>query len=105
MRAFVGQAVLASDVVEELIPGAAVQDDDALLESFRSLSTSGLHGVGTCRMGTAGDAVVDPALKVHGVEGLRVADCSVMPRLISGNTNAPAMALGWRAAQIILGKA
>lgn len=105
MRAYVGQAALAGDVGEELIPGAAVQEDAALLESFRSLSTSGLHGVGTCRMGAADEAVVDPALKVHGVEGLRVADCSVMPRLISGNTNAPAMALGWRAAQIILGKA
>ena len=105
MRAYVGQTALADDVGEELIPGAAVQEDAALLESFRSLSTSGLHGVGTCRMGAADEAVVDPALKVHGVEGLRVADCSVIPRLISGNTNAPAMALGWRAAQIILGKA
>lgn len=102
MRSYAGQAALADDVGEELIPGAQVQDDAALLDSFRSLSTSGLHGVGTCRMGREGEAVLDPSLRVHGVEGLRVADCSVMPNLITGNTNAPAMAVGWRAAQIIL---
>lgn len=101
MREYVAQAALVDDVGQELIPGVQVQDDDALLDTFRSLSTSGLHGVGTCRIGAEGDAVVDPSLRVHGVEGLRVADCSVMPRLITGNTNAPAMALGWRAAEII----
>ena len=102
MRRYVAQAALAEDVGEELAPGAQVQDDAALLDSFRSLSTSGLHGVGTCRMGREGEAVLDPSLRVYGVKGLRVADCSAMPGLITGNTNAPAMALGWRAAEIIL---
>lgn len=102
MRTYVAQPALAEDTGEELIPGAQVQDDEALLDSFRALGTSGLHGVGTCRMGREGDAVLDPALRVYGVDGLRVADCSAMPGLVTGNTNAPAMALGWRAAELIL---
>ncbi len=102
MRRFAQQAALAEDVGEELLPGAHVQDDEALLDSFRTLSTCGLHGVATCRMGRAGDAVVDPALRVYGVDGLRVADCSIMPGLVTGNTNAPAMAVGWRMADILL---
>lgn len=101
MRDYVAQPALAQDVGEECIPGAQVQSDEALLDSFRALSTSSLHGVGTCRMGGGETAVLDARLKVRGVEGLRVADCSVMPGTISGNTNAPAMALGWRAAQIL----
>lgn len=103
MRNFVAQAVLSEDVGEELIPGAQVQDDTSLLHSCRALGTSGLHGVGTCRMGREGEAVLDASLRVYGVTGLRVADCSAMPGLVTGNTNAPAMALGWRAAQIIAG--
>ncbi|HZV09998.1 MAG TPA: GMC family oxidoreductase, partial [Novosphingobium sp.] len=63
-------------------------------------------GTGTCRMGPAsgaegGDAVVDAQLRVHGVSGLRVVDCSIMPTSISGNTNGPAMAVAWRAAELI----
>ncbi len=101
MRAYVAQPALAEDVGEELIPGADVQDDAALLDRFRLLSTSGLHGVGTCAMGGDDSAVLDAHLRVRGVDGLRVVDCSAMPGLISGNTNAPAMALGWRAAAIV----
>ena len=97
------QEALAEDVGEELLPGAAVQSDEAILDNFRELSTSGLHGVGTCRMGREGESVLDPALRVHGIGGLRVADCSAMPGLVTGNTNAPAMALGWRAADLVLG--
>ena len=102
MRDYVAQTALADDVGEELIPGADVQSDAELLDSFRALGTSGLHGVGTCRMGREGEAVLDASLRVYGVEGLRVADCSAMPGLVTGNTNAPAMALGWRAADILL---
>ncbi|AUW58942.1 glucose-methanol-choline oxidoreductase [Sphingobium sp. SCG-1] len=101
MRAYVDQPALAEDVGEECIPGAQVQEDAALLESFRALSTSGLHGVGTCRMGGDDRAVLDPYLRVRGVDRLRVIDCSIMPGTISGNTNAPAMAVGWRAAQLL----
>jgi choline dehydrogenase-like flavoprotein len=89
-------------VGEELVPGDRCQTDDDILQAIRRLSTSGLHGVATCRMGKDDASVVDGHLRVRGVENLRVADCSVMPSLVSGNTNAPAMALGWRAADIII---
>lgn len=102
MRAFVKQPVLATWVGEELVPGSACLTDAEILEAVTRLSTSGLHGVATCRMGQDDESVVNPNLCVRGVRGLRVADCSVMPALISGNTNAPAMALGWRASDILL---
>ncbi|MBV1689508.1 GMC family oxidoreductase N-terminal domain-containing protein [Novosphingobium sp. G106] len=102
MRRFMAQPALSDVMGEELLPGAQVQSDEDILESFRRLSTSGLHGTGTCRMGGDAGSVVDAQLRVRGVTGLRVADCSVMPALVSGNTNAPAMAIGWRAADIIL---
>jgi choline dehydrogenase len=102
MRNYARQPALAPFVGEELVPGHTCQSDAEILSAVRRLSTSGLHGVATCRMGRDDTAVVDGRLRVNGVHGLRVADCSVMPSLISGNTNAPAMALGWRAADIIL---
>lgn len=70
-----------------------------VLDIFRRLSTSGLHGVATCRMGRDSRSVVDDRL---GVEGLRIVDCSVMPSPISGNTNGPAIALAMRAADLLL---
>jgi choline dehydrogenase-like flavoprotein len=102
MRRYVRQPALAGYVGDELIPGAACQSDDEILTAVRRLSTSGLHGVATCRMGRDDASVVDGRLRVRGVRGLRVADCSVMPSLVSGNTNAPAMALGWRAGDLII---
>ncbi|MDO9313661.1 MAG: GMC family oxidoreductase N-terminal domain-containing protein [Burkholderiaceae bacterium] len=102
MRRFMRQAALARYVGDELLPGPACQSDAELLDVFRRLSRCGLHAVGTCRMGGDERSVVDARLRVRGVQGLRVADCSVMPTLISGNTNGPAMALGWRAAELIL---
>ena len=101
MRRYVRQPALARYVGDELIPGPTCQTDEEILNAVRRLSTSGLHGVATCRMGRDEGAVVDGRLRVRGVEGLRVADCSVMPSLVSGNTNAPAMALGWRASDLI----
>jgi choline dehydrogenase len=62
----------------------------------------GLHGTGTCRMGTGDNAVVDSRLRVHGIDNLRVVDCSVMPTPMSGNTNGPAMVVAMRAAELIL---
>jgi choline dehydrogenase-like flavoprotein len=86
---------------EESFPGAKYESDEELMSLFRRLSTCGTHAVATCRMGSDNQAVVDPDLRVHGVTGLRVVDCSVMPSLVSGNTNAPAMALAWAAAERI----
>jgi len=101
MRRYMKQPALAPLIKEELLPGPAIEDDDAILDAFRRLSTCGLHATGSCRMGADRAAVVDPHLRVNGVAGVRVADCSVMPAPVTGNTNAPAMALGLRAAEII----
>ena len=103
MRDYMRQPALKEFVGTELAPGDSHQTDDEILGAFRRMATCGLHAVATCAMGMADDAVVDDRLRVRGVEGLRVADCSVMPGLISGNTNGPAMALGWRAADLITG--
>jgi choline dehydrogenase len=68
----------------------------------RETGVSNHHPVGSCRMGTGTDAVVDPRLRVHGVERLRVADASIMPAIIAGNTNAPSIMIGEKAAAMIL---
>ena len=102
MRQYVRQDALKSYTGEELSPGDEHQSDAEILSVFRRLSTSGLHAVGTCGMGRDPAAVVDERLRVRRVHGLRVVDCSVMPGLISGNTSGPAMALGWRAASLLL---
>lgn len=102
MRNFVTQPPLRSYVKEEIWPGTDVQSDEALLAAFRGTFVSGLHAVGTCRMGSDADAVVDERLRVHGVDGLRVVDASVIPAPVSGNTNGPVMALAWRAAELII---
>lgn len=104
MRRYMQQPAIAAKVGDELMPGPACQSDQDLLDVFRRLSRCGLHAVASCRMGSDAHAVVDAQLRVRGVSGLRVADCSVMPALVSGNTNGPAMALGWRAANLILEK-
>ncbi|TAL00306.1 MAG: glucose-methanol-choline oxidoreductase [Rhodospirillaceae bacterium] len=103
MRRYVRQPALRPFIARELAPGDGCQTDEEILQAVRRLSSCGLHAVATCRMGHDTAAVVDGHLRVRGVEGLRVADCSVMPSPISGNTNGPAMALGWRAADLILG--
>lgn len=101
MRRYMAQPALAGLVEGELLPGAAVQGDADILAAFRRLATCGLHGVGTCRMGGDNRAVTDARLRVNGVRGLRVVDCSVMPSPVTGNTNAPAMAVALRAAGLI----
>ena len=89
---------------EELGPGAGALDDVALEAYVRRTATTTYHPVGTCRMGPASDpqAVVDAQLRVHGIDGLRVADASIMPNIVSGNTAAASMMIGQRAASFLL---
>ena len=87
----------------EIHPGADVRGPD-LRQAILNRATSVYHGVGTCRMGVDELAVVDPELKVRGVEGLRVADASIMPSITGGNTNAPSIMIGERASDLILGR-
>ncbi len=86
----------------EILPGADVQSDEALLEFIRDKGESVYHPVGTCRMGQDENAVVDAQLKVHGIQGLRVADASVMPDILSGNTNAACIVIAEKCADMIL---
>ena len=88
-------------VTGELHPGPDVSDDDALARELPNRIHSVYHPVGTCRMGVDEHAVVDPELRVRGVEGLRVADASIMPTITGGNTNAPAMMIGEHCARLM----
>jgi len=89
----------------ELGPGQAVQSDADLDAYLRATASADIHTCGTCRMGRDALAVVDAQLRVHGLEGLRVVDASVMPRVPSGNTNVPTMMIAEKATDMILGKA
>jgi len=88
----------------ELVPGHSVQSDADIVADIRRRAETIYHPVGTCRMGRDPQSVVDPALRVRGIQGLRVVDASVMPTLVAGNTNAPTMMIAERAAELILGK-
>jgi choline dehydrogenase-like flavoprotein len=102
MREYMAAPPLGRMVGAEMVPGSSVQTDEELLAAFRRLSSCGLHAIRSCRMGSDPAAVVDPRLRVNGVTGLRVADCSVIPGHVTGNTNAPAMAVGLRGAAMML---
>ncbi len=101
-RRLAAQPALASWVVEEVKPGPKIQTDEDILANAMSISGSCFHMAGTARMGTDDCAVCDPRLRVRGVDGLRIADTSIFPTLVSGNTNGPAMMTGKRAAAFIL---
>ena len=103
-RRIVSAPALSAFQPEEVAPGAQFQSDDELAAAAGRVGTTIFHPVGTCKMGTPDDslAVVDSELRVFGVEGLRVADASVMPTITSGNTNSPTLMIAERAAELIL---
>lgn len=103
VREIMGAEAFGGTVDEELRPGRDVIGAQ-LRETIRQTAISVFHGAGTCRMGVDERAVVGPDLRVHGVEGLRVADASIMPSITGGNTNAPCYMIGERAADLILGE-
>jgi choline dehydrogenase len=100
-RRLAAQPALARFVRAELRPGADARSEDELMAYIRASGTTSYHPVGTCRLGAPGVGVVDARLRVHGLRGLRVADASVLPTLPSSNTNAPAIAVGLKAADMI----
>jgi choline dehydrogenase len=100
-RSIAQSAPLRGYVAREVKPGLDVRTDDQLLEFIRANAATIFHPVGTCRMGVDAAAVVDPRLRVRGVHGLRVVDCSIMPTLMSGNTHATAVMIGEKAARMI----
>jgi choline dehydrogenase len=101
-RKIMGQPALARYIVEELVPGKQCASDADLLQFARDKGTTVFHPTSTCRMGPDTTAVVDERLRVRGVAGLRVADASIMPTLVSGNTNAAAIMIGEKASDMIL---
>jgi len=102
-REFAAQPALAEHISSEYLPGTECTTDDQWVEHVRSLSESLYHPVGTCAMGPSESDVVDPQLRVNGVDGLRVADASVLPSIVNANTQAISMVVGKRAADFIAG--
>lgn len=105
-----GREVFAQDAYarhreQELYPGEDVKDDEKLKEVIKQKACHIYHPVGTCKMGNDALAVVDEQLRVHGIKNLRVIDASIMPTIVSGNTNAPSMAIGSKGAELILNQA
>lgn len=100
-RKLAATSAMSAYIAEEYNPGPWVNSEEDMLEFVRRNGSSIFHPVGTCKMGHGPEAVVDERLRVHGVDGLRVVDASIMPTLISGNTNAPAMMIAEKAADLI----
>ncbi|MCL4156411.1 UNVERIFIED_CONTAM: hypothetical protein GTU68_015268, partial [Idotea baltica] len=100
-RNIAAQEPLKSSITGEHGPGEDIQSDDDLLTWVRNTSTTIYHPSGTCRMGQDDGAIVDERLRVKGISNLRVADCSIMPTLVSGNTNAPAIMIGEKLSDMI----
>ncbi|HVC50739.1 MAG TPA: GMC family oxidoreductase N-terminal domain-containing protein [Stellaceae bacterium] len=100
-RRIFAQPAMAPYTVEETVPGPGVATDEQFAEFARAAGTNVFHPAGTCKMGTDPMAVVDPRLRVHGIQGLRVIDASVMPAVTTGNTNAPTIMIGEKGAAMI----
>ena len=100
-RRIFAQPTMARDSLAEILPGPELETDEALVDYTRRTGNTIYHPVGTCKMGVDPLAVVDPRLKVHGLQGLRVVDASIMPTLTTGNTNAPSIMIGEKGAAMI----
>lgn len=96
------QPALNPFMVEEVLPGPTVISDEDLIADVRARAVANYHPVGTCRMGSKLDSATDARLRVHGIRDLRVADASIMPTIVAGNTNAPSIMIGEKAASMIL---
>jgi choline dehydrogenase len=105
LRHVMGQPAMARYIDEELAPGPKVVSDADYLEFAKQKGTTVFHPTSTCRMGSDVTAVVDERLRVHGFQGLRVADASIMPTVVSGNTNAACVMIGEKASDMILADA
>lgn len=101
VREIAAQPALKPYIVRETRPGPEVTNEDDLIDYIRQTGQTAWHGISTCRMGNGPMDVVDARLRVHGVEGLRVADISIMPSMVSPNTNAPAVLIGEKAADMV----
>jgi choline dehydrogenase len=101
-RAVMTAPAMAGMQVTEIGPGSSLTTDDEILDWVRRVGETTYHPVGTCKMGSDAMAVVDDQLRVRGINGLRVADASIMPTLTSGNTNAPSIMIGEKAADMVL---
>ncbi len=101
-RKIVCQPAMMAYVEREISPGDRSQTDDEIEAFLRATGGPSLHPVGSCRMGVDETCVVDPRLRVRGIEGLRVADASIMPTIPAGNTTAPCIMIGEKAASMIL---
>ena len=102
VRKIFNQPAIAQHSVQELMPGPGVMSDDELLAFNRQYGSTIYHPVGTCRMGEDPSSVVDSRLRVRGIQGLRIADASIMPTLTTGNTNAPTIMIGEKCAAMVL---
>jgi choline dehydrogenase len=102
-REIMSQSPLAKYIRKEHFPGDSVRTQAELEDYARRYGRTSYHPVGTCRMGTNGASVVDPQLRVHGIDGLRICDSSVMPRVVSSNTNAASIMIGEKASDLVLG--
>lgn len=104
LRELFSTSPLADVVEHEILPGVDVQSDTDIIDAVLHNGTTGSHAINTCGMGPGDEDIVDDRLRVRGIDGLRIVDCSVMPSMISGNLNGPMMAMAWRAADLILDK-
>jgi choline dehydrogenase len=104
-RAIMTAAAMTPLQVTEVAPGPDRTTDDDIIEWVKKAAETTYHPVGTCKMGSDPMAVVDAQLRVRGIEGLRIADASIMPTLTSGNTNAPSIMIGEKAADMVLKQA